>query len=161
VFEFLPEILNLDGDWQGHILPLLYNVFCRDFKDSVPIFNWQPVFHDTRFIDSDKEEGFWHLVTKDQWNPGSGEKERLPDFARAKRLPWVRSIIENFTCSGVKTWRYVEDNKKVRNYLWLEQKDFMVILQEDTKGYILITAYCVEYQNARIKLQKKYDRRIK
>jgi len=89
---FLPPILDLQGTWE-EILERLYTVFCRDFKKGTVYHRGMRILYDSRILPdgSDKEEGFWHVVSKVE--PGSGE--RLIDYRRAERLPWARPTMES------------------------------------------------------------------
>lgn len=108
--SFLPPRLDLDGPWED-VLNRLYNVFKRDFIDNQVSCGYLKIIYDKRKIDDNKEEGFWHLITKNDRNLG-----RIPDYERAKRLPWVKPIIQNYSSTDLKVWDYPEKNR-IRMYL--------------------------------------------
>jgi hypothetical protein len=170
---WLPAAIAFTSDWKVFV-EAIYAAFSRDFKDQWPRFRAQPVWHDRRiFPDSDgKEAGFWHLVTRDEWvwNPKTrrNEKERLPEFDRAGRLPWARPIIEHETDPEVLAWDFDEATRSgivVRTYIWLTDFDYVVILEKQakTKGDIfqLITSFFVSHESKRKDLESRYDRRKK
>ena len=155
--HFLPAILDLNGTWEA-ILSKLYNIFKKDFVDTKVYFSNLRVIFDTRKLDNSKEEGFWHLITKEDRTLG-----RLPDYKRAKRLPWAKPTIENHDELEVKVWDYLEGNGRVRIYLWLENYDYAIIL-ERCRGrrkqlVILVTAFYVEEWKRR-DLIRRYQNRI-
>lgn len=171
--EWLPAVIAYAGDWTRFV-GALYSVFTRDFKGQWPRFRAAPVWHDRRLLpDGDgKEEGFWHLVTKDQWvwNPRTRrkEKERLPELNRARRLPWARPIIEHESDASIQSWDFDEATKwgmVVRTYIWLKRHDYVVILerQQKDKGYIfmLITSFFVTHEGKRRDLESRHARRRK
>lgn len=154
--NFIPETLDLNGSWD-ETLAALYDIFKRDFIERPLYYREWRVFHDRRKDDSGKEEGFWHLITKN--DPKEG---RLPDFDRAKRLPWARPLIENLDEKEVVSWDYIEGNKKIRTYIWLRDHDYVVILEKGKNNIaFIITAFYVDGESRRRNLKKKYEQRIK
>jgi len=51
-------------------------------------------------------------------------------------------------------------DKGIRRYIWLEDLDYVLILQRKGKIYIWITAYYVDYEGTRKKLAKRYVNRV-
>lgn len=156
---WLPLLLELSGEWED-IIVCLYEVFETDFIRGRPTFERYPVWWDRRILPGDTyEEGFWHLITKD--DPIT--KERLPDWPRAKRLPWCAPTIRNSKDIIVKDFDYLESNGKIRTYLWLENLDFAVILEKRQKrwGWIafLITAFYIDGESRRRYIRCKYNNR--
>src|SRR5574337_402263 len=90
--SFLPQMLNLDGEWTA-TLERLYAVFSRDFKETKTHHKGLRVIYNglIRPDGQGKEEGFWHVVSRDNKSTG----ERLPDYPRAKRLPWAKPMMES------------------------------------------------------------------
>ena len=118
------------------------------------------------------EEGFWHLVTRDEWvwNSDTRRKEtnRLPELERAARLPWAKPIIDNHSMPEVLTWDFEQVTTRrtvIRSYVWLKEYDFVVILERQSKRigdiFILITSFHVNHRGKRIDLENRYERRIK
>ena len=109
--SFLPEMLNLDGEWESILEKL----------------------------------------------------GRIPDYERAKRLPWTKPTIENHSNPVIKSWDYGEGNGRIRIYLWLENYDYVVILERNRGRrkhlLILITAFYVEEYKKK-DLQRRYEKRI-
>jgi len=156
--QFLPPMLELDGSWED-VLNRLYSVFKRDFIDSHILCGASKIIYDKRKIDTCKEEAFWHLITKHDRNMG-----RIPDYERARRLPWVKPIIQDYRNADIKVWDYPGKKNRIRIYLWLENYDYAVILEKN-KGkrkhlLTLITAFYVEERKKR-DLIRRYQKRIR
>jgi len=158
--DWLPEIVAIDGAWEV-VISILYRIFESDFIETKRRFQGLPVWWDRKCLAGEcYEEGFWHLITKVDGEPG----ERLFQPRRAERLPWCGPAISNSTHEAVIVWDYMEGKRgRLRTYVWLENLDYVVILerQEKRKGQIafLVTAFYVEGSSGRRNLEKKYDKR--
>lgn len=171
---WLPPHIPFTGDWDTFV-KALHIIFERDFIRACPHLRTLPIWHDRRHDPQDKydfEEGFWHLVTRDDWvydrQTRRDEKQRLPDYARAGRLSWVKPIIEHETAPEVLSWDFDEATKKgtvVRTYIWLKEHDYVVILERQKKNtgeiFMLITSFFLDVEAKRRDLQSRYDRRRK
>lgn len=170
--SWLPDPIFFQGDWDSFV-QTLYAVFKQDFVDGSPRYRSRPVWHDRRVAPDDTygfEEGFWHLITSNQRKrnstTGKIEKERVPEFQRAARLPWSRPTIDNDTEPEVLSWDYEQDTKKgtvVRTYIWLKDHDFVVILERQTKRkgdiFMLITSFYIDHKAKRRDLESRYKNR--
>lgn len=147
----LPEKLDLDGSYE-EMMNALYTVFSNDVKNHSLRYNGLRIVFDNRRIDSEYEEGFWHIITRTQG-------ERLLDYKRAKRLPWLKPIIENPTDEDILLWTETVANKKGRRvnktYLWYRDGKYLIVLKEIPKKYFLTTAF---YVNGTINDQKYWRR---
>jgi hypothetical protein len=157
--SWLPHVVNVNGVWE-RVLVTLYNIFQADFIQSQPKFDERLIIWDERKIDGLYEEGFWHLITKN--DPSTGD--RYPDFPRASKLPWCAPTIRHANDPEVQTWDYQEGTGRLRSYLWLKAWDYVVILEkrDTSRGAVafLVTAYHVEGASSRSKLQRKWDNRM-
>ena len=171
---WLPPHIPFNGDWDTFV-KALYIIFDRDFKKVWPRFRTFPVWYN-RWIDpEDKlhfEEGFWHLVTRDQMvynrQARRNEKERLPELDRAGRLPWAKPIIEHETAVEILAWDFDDATKwgtVVRTYVWLKNHDYVVVLERQKKDkgdvFMLITSFLLDFEGKRRDLQSRYERRRK
>ncbi len=136
--------MNLDGD-SHHIFEKLYNIFKNDFINNKCYFEGMEVEFDSRKIDSEYEEGFWHVVSNQY-----GQTKRDPDYKRAKRLHWIKLIIENPNAENVIRFEepVIKNGKTINNkrkiYLWAKDVKFVVILQINYDEFcILLTAFKV------------------
>lgn len=156
---WLPNTISLDGEWEK-TLNKLYLIFVEDFIKGKPKFGDRSVWWDQNKYDGRFEEGFWHVISaKDH-----ATQERIPDFERAKRLPWCAPVVLNYQDPQIKCWDFQEGRGKIRTYIWLEQWDYLVILEKRStrNGEIafLITAYFISGSSSRKKLTQKYEQRV-
>jgi hypothetical protein len=157
--DWLPEMISVNGEW-NQVLARLYQIFDADFKEANRGFEEKPVWWDRRILPGDRyEEGFWHLITKTDQATG----ERLLDPRRAERLPWCGPTISHSQDSAVRVWDFREPSKRLRTYVWLEDWDYVIILEKRQQriGEVayLITAFHVGGDSTRKNLQSKYDKR--
>ncbi len=157
--EWLPDLISVDGEWQ-EVCSKLYGVFQNDFHKIERRYQNRLLWWDRRIIDGEYEEGFWHLITKDN----KDSNERLFDPRRAERLPWCGPTISNHDNCAVKAWDHMEHSKRIRTYVWLEAHDYVIILEKRSVGkrdiVFLITAYYVEGDSTRRSLNRKYQERL-
>ncbi|PAY05435.1 hypothetical protein CK489_29060 [Bradyrhizobium sp. UFLA03-84] len=140
--DHLTGDLTLNGEWEA-VCEDLYAIFYGTFFESPVRFNGRKVICDKRKLDgSDKEEGFWHLITRK--NGGV----RVPDFDRSRKLAWVRIVLERSPCEGVCCFRHQEGSGKWRIYIWLENHDYLVILEELDYVYKIVTTFCIDDHNS-------------
>jgi hypothetical protein len=157
--DWLPDIVSVEGEWEK-VLAKLYRIFAYDFRQTGCCFEDRPVWWDRRKLESPYEEGFWHLITQLDHN----QKERLFEPRRAERLPWCKPTIMNCGDLEVKVWDYKEARGKIRTYLWLENWDYVIVLEKrQLRGgrniAFLITAFYVEGKSTKKSLQRKYEKR--
>jgi hypothetical protein len=158
--DWLPDIVSVSGKWEK-VLVWLYQIFDRDFRQTGCRFKNAPVWWDQRKLDnSPYEEGFWHLITKFDHS----RQERLLDPRRAERLPWCKPVITNCGDPEIKVWDYKEARGKIRTYIWLENWDYVVVLEKRVlRGgrviAFLITAFYMGGSSTRRKLQRQYESR--
>ncbi|MGH7598766.1 MAG: hypothetical protein ACREOI_20625 [bacterium] len=142
-------------------LAMLYSIFDTDFKQTKRFFEGRPVWWDRRILAGDRyEEGFWHLITKTD----QSTNERLLDPRRAERLPWCGPTISNSADQAIKVWDFQESGGRLRTYVWLEERDYVIILEKRQQrlGEIafLITAFHVDGDSRRRNLKAKYEKRV-
>jgi hypothetical protein len=156
---WLPEKVDTNGEW-GDVLARLYRIFQIDFIGPGCYHQGSPVWWDTRNLDGEYQEGFWHLITRDNHAVG----DRLFDPSRAECLPWCRPCLVNAPDVALKIWDYKESGNKMRTYVWLENNDYLIILERRSSRqgviFFLITAYSVDGNDTRRKLQRKFEQRV-
>lgn len=152
-FESLPELVlfaDSDGVWKTY-LEVLYSHFETDFVRG------KPRYEDKRFAlkrhpeYDGKSATFWHLISD-----GKNESERIPDFRRCERIRWPRPIIEASEAGVFYVWR----NRRGQNeriVLALQDYSYVVILDDRQEYVLLWTAYCVEKEHQRQKLQREHE----
>lgn len=159
--SWLPALASVDGEWH-EVIRRLHEVFRRDFIRGNPKLRGFPVRWDRRVEEGDRyDEGFWHLVTKKDHASG----DRLLDPDRAKRIAWPAAIIDHAGEDCVLAWDYREGSGRIRTYLWLQEEDFVVILErkilknDGSEAYFLITSYFAAGDSSRRNLRRKHEQR--
>lgn len=150
--DWLPEAL-LYGDFGGDyekFFATVYEIFERDFKHSRPNYSGHPLAYDSR-IENGKEVAFWHITSSKDNVTG----ERVPDFRRCERVAWPKAIVEHSDDKDLKIWRKGR-GRKTRILLWLEELDYLVVLEERPGVVTLVTAYCIDQDNRRRQLKKEW-----
>ncbi len=143
---------NRNIDW-GVYYEEVYEIFKNDFlnKSKQLYFNSKEVRIKFQPKVDDKEQTFFHITSHD----GQSASNRVYDYRRCERIQWVRQFIENYfcnnqkcNCTGIHNW--VQPFKNTyRTYIWCESKRFVVILEERSKYYLLITAFYVNERNVK------------
>ncbi|GGE54698.1 hypothetical protein GCM10007276_34660 [Agaricicola taiwanensis] len=144
----LPAHIDVNGDWD-EVKARLYAYFEGVFKASPRIkIRGKVLVHDSRVVDSDCEEGFWHVVTK-----GKGE-DRLFDPDRARRLCWIGRMLDG-SAPGLTRWSFQEGDGTTKLYFWLEAEEYVLILTEKPKVVSLVTAFYASAHWVKTDLTKK------
>ena len=146
--DWLPDELQLASGSLEEDYKKLYKVFENDFIKSKIYYNGERVIYQ-KAIDhktpGEYPHGFTHLITRKNGN------QRIIDYDRAVRLPWVKAVIEHADDPAVvilTVQRYAKNNGLTDNtYLWLEEKKFLIILSRinhgKNRGQMIITAYTI------------------
>jgi hypothetical protein len=155
--EWLPPLVHL-SDYQGDFtkyLDAVYDHFKADFVDRKAVFEGMPISLKRHPQYQNKEFIFWHVTSE-----GAVEEERIPDMRRCERIRWIKPIIENANHPDVKKWENKRNGNR-RICLWVENEDYLVVL-DPRKDYILLwTAYMTNREHTRVKLRKEYQRFLK
>ncbi|WP_027640094.1 hypothetical protein [Clostridium cadaveris] len=155
--EKLPELIELDdysGVWEEYENEL-YNIFKSSFIDTKQYFQGKPIGIFTEAMYHGKEKTFWHIISE-----GNNEYDRNPELRRCERIAWIKPLIELLICdkcTSIYKWKNKHRNKKYRYKLWCKKTNFIVILEERNKCFMLITAYIVKYKHSIEKLEKEYS----
>ncbi|PIU74945.1 MAG: hypothetical protein COS76_03455 [Candidatus Portnoybacteria bacterium CG06_land_8_20_14_3_00_39_12] len=144
----LPALILYNGDWSKYE-EVLYAVFKRDFLNSQPILKKHKVFIIKEPKFKNKEATFWHITSK-----GKIESERTPDIRKCERIAWIKPIIESYPHQDVKAWLIKKGGTRV--CLCYGNWEYLAVLRRIKKGFLLITAHPVEYNNTKRKLEKQY-----
>lgn len=159
--EWLPEPASVDGTREA-VISRLYEIFNAGFKRDGCVFEGASVRWDGRILAGEAyEEGFWHLISRVENKTGI----RRFDPRRAERLPWCKPVIDNAADAAVTVWRYRAPRKdRQRIYLWLEEQDYVIVLDEDVmqmvKSTFIVTAFYVDGKATQRDLRKRYRNRI-
>ncbi len=154
VADFLPEELELPLGWSEDSIGKIYEKFYNDFVCGSVTYSGKPVKVSMKKGPKDMLNVFWHIITKEDKKSG----DRLVDFARLKRIFWIKEIILNPDHPDVLNWEYEEKPGKIRVYLWVKERDYVVVLEKKTNSYFLVTAFNIEGESTRRRLRKKYKK---
>ena len=150
--DWLPPLVlfsDYNGNWDAY-LEAIYAWFKKDFIDSRPMFQGRRLGLKRHPLTQGKEATFWHMTSE-----GMIEEDRIPDLRRCERIRWPRPVIENHEDPQVKYWVSVKRGEN-RIHIWLEDKDYVVVLS-DRKDFLLPwTAFLVTREHTREKLRKEY-----
>lgn len=157
MLEFLPEKSYLDGSFDV-IYEKLYRIFEADLIDKPLHYKGRRVQFDKRKIDSPYEEGFWHITTR-------GKTERIPDYKRAKRIAWLRPLIEH--SNDRRLYKWIEDDTDRRGYrtekthIWYREGKYLVVISDTPdrpRDYFLVTAFYVTGSRNEEYYLKRYNK---
>ncbi len=155
----------------------LYEIFKKDFIDS-PLLLSSP--HKSYVIDvglshtckcpfgeNPKQERFWHIITKTSNNRRdrgvnpcqAPENQRVYDAARAKRIHWIKPIIEQWLSDGDIVHFYERVNGKDTLHIWNKKLDFIVIIRKESRSSsrFLVSTYVV-YRSQRQRYRKRWEK---
>ena len=152
-FLDLPPLIRFEtysGDWPSYC-EALYSVFKKDFIYSKPTFRGRPIRLKHMPMTNGKEATFWHFI-----QTGEGEKNRIPDPRRCERIGWIRPIIEHAYLTCIKVWENERGNSK-RVLLWLEEEEYLVVLDNRNDYFLPWTAYMVTEPHRKKKLRDEYS----
>jgi len=151
--DWLPPLVLLkdySGNWTRYV-EAIYAFFKQDYVDSQPVFEGVRLALKRHPIEQGKEATFWHLISE-----GGKEEDRLPDLRRCERIRWPRPIIEHPDEEVIKVWEN-QRRRETRVCLWLEQREYLVVLSRRKTYTLLWTAYPVTHSHRKRKLQKEYE----
>ncbi|MCO5949391.1 hypothetical protein [Mucilaginibacter flavidus] len=143
LFDLDELIFNLGIDPTPKQLDELYTAFERDFVNQPFTFKGLSV----RIILRNSEiegfeaypETFVHLVTR------KGQRNvRVFDRHRANRIHWISCILENFNEEEITYFEYPELDRSIREYYWYKDGDFIVIMEQITPEYRIVTSFHVD-----------------
>ncbi|KAF0152209.1 MAG: hypothetical protein FD143_1306 [Ignavibacteria bacterium] len=133
----------------------IYQIFLDDFLSNSFFINNKKVIiknHYSTLKGYEKYfETFVHIVT---WKSSKAGK-RVFDFRRANRVHWIRSILEQRNDPRIKYFQYAEGDGALRDYYWFDEKDYIVIVEQITVEYLLVTGFVIDNRN---RIQKRYEK---
>mgnify|MGYP000885106403 CR=1 FL=1 len=151
----LPEKIYLDDAISyKQLVSQLFKIFKADLIDTKPYFRARPVVFDNTYKDSDYPEGFWHVITR-------GKRDRRVDFKRAKRLPWLKYLIQQWNHPELRCWSALEYSEHagheiMKYYIWYFEGKYLIVLKEIPGRYFLTTAFHVTGPREQKRFEEKY-----
>ncbi len=163
---WLPEKEVFYGDYLTEFrsyIARLHQAFIDDFLKNKPFFRKMPVNIRKHPQVDGQIEAFRHITGKREDHLEGG---RALDPERLERVRWARAFIDNYlkcqsckfeACQGVKVWKEPYKNT-FRVHLLLKEERYVVILEERTGYYLLITAFYLNYAHELEKQLRNYER---
>lgn len=151
---WLPPLIlfhDYEGDWDAY-LEAVYAVFAADFLGVRPNFDGKRMGLKSHPMELGKEATFWHFVQS-----GPVEAERMPEMRRLERIAWPRAVIDNHSDPAVKRWSEVRKGSE-NIHLWCEEAEYLVVLADRGNFVLPWTAYPVEHQHQRDKLNRRWEK---
>jgi hypothetical protein len=139
----------------------LYEMFRDDFLVNPPTHNGISLLLDCSLREG-RESSYWHLTRY-----GFGKFTLgIFDVDRARRLCWVKPIVQHAESHEIEAFNFLESNGRIRRYLWVRKAKFVVILEPATftgviRRYRLITSFYVDFSRKEMELEAKHRNRIK
>lgn len=154
----------------------LFSIFKRDFIDNETYLTKEEQSYlinvkkehccPCPFDNTPKPERFWHIITKDEYNPrarnnpclNNKEKNRKYDEARAKRIHWIKIIIDNWQSDEDIKHFYQRRGNKKNLIIWHTKRDFLIIIRKESNGSdrFLISSYLIFRSEIR-----RYEKQLK
>lgn len=148
--DWLPLLILMEdygGDWERYFAAV-YAVFSADFVNSKPTFQGRRLGLKRHPEHEGKSATFWHMIST-----GMSEADRIPDIRRCERMRWPKPIIENDQSSDLKVWSEKRGSSN-RVHVWCEAEGYLVVLDDRTDYLLPWTAYFVEREHERTKINK-------
>jgi len=148
--SWLPDQLSLnDFNGMADLEIAAYAVFQQDWSRS-SVFRGDEVrvHRHPHKANPDRWHTYWHAVTE-----GHPEETRTtPMQDRLERSPWILPLVENE--EEVKVWSNIRGRDR-HICIWMDRKNYLVILKKCKNHYLLKTAYCPESRR-RQQLHREY-----
>ncbi len=136
-------------------MPTTYNIYCDESchleLHSKPTFRGKRLGLKRHPVSQGKEATFWHLISE-----GANEPDRTPDMRRCERIGWPRPGIDNCDAQNVKVWE-AQRRGESRIMIWLEPDDYVIVLANRGDYLLPWTAFTIEHDHKRRKLQREYE----
>lgn len=146
----LPDKITIPEDAIKQV-PELFSIFKKDFIDNKTYFMAYPVIVSPPKKGEQYPEVFWHIISQQSQKESKSNDTRLIDYKRAKRLSWIKPIIQQYKDEQITSWRSKEFDKKAgkeiyKYYFWYKEGKFIVVLkcvETKTKKFFIATAFYV------------------
>ena len=146
----LPEKIQISDDALSQI-PELFKIFKNDFIDNKTYFMAYPILVAPPKKGEIYSEVFWHIISKQSQKGSKSNNTRLIDYKRAKRLCWIKPIIQQYKDEKITSWRSKDFDKKAgkeiyKYFFWYKEGKFIVILkciERKSKKFFIATSFYV------------------
>jgi hypothetical protein len=178
--ESFPLVLTNASCLNGVDIERIFEIFKNDFMDNRVILTVEEIAYEITvkenvtcscpFTGDSKPERFWHIITKKEFdakkqnNPCSKDKEKKRVYCsfRARRVHWIKEIIDGFGKEEHIKY-FCEDNGAKTHFLWDTKRFYIVLIKHlGRSNNLLVTAYSVhknKYRDYQKRL-KKYEKSL-
>lgn len=157
--EWLPSVTPIiRGETTTDYISRLHIIFDKDFNVSKPKFLGKDVIYDKNPKINNMEQAFYHLTTIGEHFIGSNNNlDRNIDYSRSEKIGWIKEIISHYDCkkgccSGIKIWKI-----KKRISIFFTAENYLIVLEDRKKYFLLITAYPLNRPHEITKKLKQYE----
>lgn len=153
--EWLPEFIEpVDDETETQYLDRLYVFFCEELLSNPPdIFKPKSICFSSA-ITHGRCETFHHCVTADP----NGQPERVFEPNRAKRIRWIRPMIDAaLDAERTTSWR-IRVRGELRFKIALPDFRYIVIFTESSNTMFFVSAFYVVDRNYREQLARERRR---
>lgn len=152
----LPDKIQISEDALKQV-PELFSIFKKDFIDTKTYFMAYPIIVAQPKNGEIYPEVFWHIISQQAEKGSTSNDTRLIDYKRAKRLCWIKPIIQQYKDEQITSWRSKVFDKKsgkeiYKYYFWYKEGKFIVVLkciETKTKRFFIATAFYVFDSNVK------------
>lgn len=151
----LPALITLSGEWDDYLSDI-YAQYLTDIVQQPKRLNGKPVRARYNPATHDKGFSFWHVISE-----GEREEDREPDLRRCERIAWIGWVLVEADQNNprIKSWTNTRTSKRgtvTRLLLWVEDADYVVVLEERETYFLLVSAYPVSERRA-LKFQAEWE----
>ncbi|QKF83360.1 hypothetical protein [Halarcobacter ebronensis] len=153
-------------------LEILYKYFENDFITNTTVLNNQyNIDIDMNSMKKSKPKIFWHVITREKevrvprgrtWQT---KKIRKFDKNRAKRIRWIKYLIQNFNKIEKNIFAFFyretegQNRGKLRLYIWAKSHDYVVIIEKlNRNSSFLVTAFYIDDNYNKSTYQDRYEK---
>jgi hypothetical protein len=146
LLEDLFEMLDVEKPTKEQMYKL-FGVFLEDFDKNPFSLEAKIVGYDKNKsrhpLFKGKPKGFEHICTRENKYKGI----RDFDNQRTNKIHWIKPIVLNKENARVKYFQKTHSKGQNQHFLWLHEKDYVVIIREIVPNLQLITAFVVDGVN--------------
>ncbi|RXJ55430.1 hypothetical protein [Candidatus Marinarcus aquaticus] len=153
-------------------LEILYKYFEDDFIINTTVLNNQyNIDIDMNSMKRSKPKIFWHVITREKevWvrrgRIKQKKKIRKFDKNRAKRIRWIKYLIQNFNKIEENIFAFFyretegQNRGKLRLYIWAKSHDYVVIIEKlNINSSFLVTAFYIDDNYNKSTYQDRYEK---
>jgi len=151
------------GDYERYDNFLYYKIYLQQLTKPALLFNNKQVKFKKFPIECEKEQAYFHLTTKAA-SKDVPLSNREPDLRRCERLHWIRPIIETNhmkSCTQPCFLCFEEEiNGKNRINLFNKEERYLIVLEDRTDYFLLITAFYIDTDYYLKSIMKRYARSV-